>query len=164
MKMKTSKKATATGLRWMMVSLTMPSVEDLSRGMEITSTFEERHGGKPPLYFARYTEDNTIRISVLTHQDNKSLRRHFRGLGVHKLKITERGGGSWEHCHMFQVAKHLFPKTPEAIMDVIHWLHNMCGYTYMQEVTNYQELSSMFMRYFIKRPNEPIAPVTPLLK
>jgi hypothetical protein len=141
-------------LRWMMILVTMPTPEELDRGMEIATTFEDRHGDKPPMYFARYTEDNTIRITVLTPQDNKTLRRHFRKLGAHKIKIVLRGGGSWEHCHAYQVAKHIFSKTPREVQDVVHWLHNMCNYNYLQEITNYAETSAMFMLHLIKRPNE----------
>lgn len=139
-----------------MVHVGMTHPDELLRGMEIATTFEDRHGGKPPMYFARYTEDNTIRITVLTNQDNKSLKHHLKKLGIHTVRITERGGGSWEHCHVFQVAKHIFPKTPRDVQDVIHWLHNMCNYNYLQEVTNYVEMSAWFSTNIIKRPNEPI--------
>lgn len=140
--------------RWLMIHVGMTTPEEINRGMEIATTFEDRHGGHPPMYFARYTEDNTIRITVLTNQDNKTLKRHFRKLGAHSIKITERGGGSWEHCHAYQVAKHVFPKTPRDVLDVIHWLHNMCNYTYFQEITNYLEISHAFACGLVKRPNE----------
>ncbi|MGV0949145.1 MAG: hypothetical protein ACOYB3_00635 [Azonexus sp.] len=149
------KEGTRLAKRWLMIHVGMVALEELDRGMDIATTFEDRHGGHPPMYFARYTEDMTIRITVLTNQDNRTLKRHFRKLGVHKLRITERGGGSWEHCHMYQVAKHVKPKTPRDVQDVVHWLHNMCNYNYLQEVTNYQETSASIMLRLIKRPNEP---------
>ena len=149
-------KPTTGKKRWVMIHVGMAHPDDLLRGMDIATTFEDRHGGKPPMYFARYTEDMTIRITVLTNQDNKSLKRHFKKLGNHSLKITERGGGSWEHCHMFHVAKHVFSKTPRDIQDVIHWLHCMCNYNYFQEVTNYAEALAWFTTNLVKRPNEPV--------
>ena len=155
-------KGNATPLRWMLISVHMASAPDIDRGMEIATTFEERHGGKPPMYFARYNEDMTIRITVLTPQTDKELRKHFRRLGIHKLSIALRGGGSWEHCHMFQVAKHLFGKTPTAVLDVMHWMHNMCNYTYLQEMTNYVEQAGSYARYFIKRPGEVKQESTPV--
>ena len=144
------------GKRWLMILATMTTPEELYRGMEVATTFEDRHGGHPPMYFARYTDDNTIRITVLTAQDNKTLKRHFRKLGIHSVKIAERGGGSWEHCHVYQVAKHVFGKTPRDVQDVVHWLHNMCNYNYMQEVANYAEISAIFMANMFKRPNQPV--------
>lgn len=141
--------------RWLMIHVGMAHPDELQRGMEIATTFEERHTGKPPMYFARYTEDNTIRITVLTNQDNKALKRHFRKLGVHSLRITERGGGSWEHCHMFQVAKHVFPKQPRDVLDAVHWLHNMCNYNYLQEITNYMEISHAFAVSLIASDQRP---------
>lgn len=141
-------------MRWVMIHVGMATPEELNRGMEIANTFEDRHGGHPPMYFARYTEDNTIRISVITDQDNRKLRRHFRKLGAHSIRITPRDGGSWEHCHAYQLAKHVFGREPKAIVDPIHWIFNMCNYTYLQEVTSYIETSAWFMTGIVRRPNE----------
>jgi hypothetical protein len=149
-------KGKATPLRWMMINVHMVAAPEIERGMEIATIFEERHGGKPPMYFARYTDDMTIRITVLTPQTDKELKKHFRRLGIHKLRIVVRGGGSWQHCHMFQVAKHVFGKTPNEVQDVVHWLHNMCNYNYLQEITNYLATSANFACAIIRRPGEPV--------
>jgi len=142
------------GKRWVMIHVTMPRPEDLDKGMQIATTFEERHGGKPSMYFARYNEDNTIRITVLTAASAKDLKKCFKGLGAHSIRVVDRGGGSWEHCHMYQVAKHVCTKQPHEIQDVVHWLHNMCGYSYAQEATQHIEHSARIMAYLVKRPNE----------
>lgn len=142
--------------RWVMIQVGMTTVEEIDRGMEIATTFEDRHGGHPPMYFARYGADSTIRITVLTSQDNKTLKRHFRKLGTHSVRVTPRDGGSWEHCHMFQVAKHVFTKTPRDVQDVVHWLHNMLNYNYLAEVANCAEISNYFLSKMVKRPNEPV--------
>jgi hypothetical protein len=123
--------------------------------MEIATTFEDRHGGHPPMYFARYTEDNTIRITVLTPKTDKELRKCFRRLGIFKILIMPKGG-SWEHCHMYQAAKHVFPKRPVAVQDVVHWLFNMLNYNYFQECSAHIQLSAHFMSGLIRLPNEEI--------
>lgn len=138
--------------RWLLISVGLVSPEELNRGMEIATTFEDRHGNKPPMYFARYMEDNTVRITVLTDQDSRKLKRHFHDLGTHSLNISEHGGGSWAHCHAYQAAKHLFGKAPKEVQDVVHWMHNMCNYGYLQEIANYAEVSAFFLNAMVPRP------------
>lgn len=141
-------------LRWAIIHVTMPSPEDLMRGMEIATTFEERHGNKPPMYFARYTEDNTIRITVLTSKTDKELKKLFVRLGAFKIKSETKGGGSWEHCHMYQVAKHCFGKKPVAIQEVIHWLYNMTNYNYLQECVSHASQINFFLSNMFRMPND----------
>lgn len=138
----------------MIIHLHMPLPQCLLEGMNIATRFEDRHGNHPPMYFARYSEDNTIRFTVLTNKDNRSLRRMFRGCGALRIEIKLKGGGSWEHCHMYSVAKHLFEKSPGAAQDVIHWLHNMLNYNYLQETRNHAEMASLYLD-IVSRPNEP---------
>lgn len=152
--MKTVKMVKTPKKRWLMIHVVMPTPEEINRGMEIATTFEDRHGGHPPMYFARYSEDNTIRISVITNQDNRKLKRHFNKLGVHSVKITDRDSGSWEHCHAYQLAKQVFGKSPKAVADPLHWVFNMCNYTYLQEVTTYMEIATWFMTNIVSRPGE----------
>jgi len=141
--------------RCMQISLTMPTVQDLSRGMEIAANFEENHGGKPYMFFSIHGHNNVICITVLTPKDNRSLKRLVSKFGAHTVKLGERGPCRWEHYHAYQVAKHCQDKTPAEVMEVFHWIHNMIGYSHSQEARNYTALSSVYMSH-IQRPNEPV--------
>jgi hypothetical protein len=151
-KCKLGKKQSA--VRWVLINVVMPRLEDLERGMEIATVFEDRHGDKPPMYFARYTHDNSIKISVFTPYDDKTLKGMFKKLGALTVRVDESGAGSWEHCHMFQVAKHLSGKKPEAVIGVTHWLHNMLNYTYVAEAANCATQAADILRRLAVRPNE----------
>lgn len=142
-------------LRWAIIHVTMLSSQLLDESMNIVNKFEERHGGKPYLYFARYTEDSTIRITILTRKTDKELKQLFRRLhlGIFKVKAETKGGGSWEHSHMYQVAKHVFGKKPGDIQDVVHWLYNMCNYNYLQESACHVNLAAQFLGSIVRPPN-----------
>ena len=138
---------------WLAIDVVMPRVEDLSRGMEIATKFEDWHGGHPPMYFLTIPGINTIRIVANTGKNMRLIARKIKRLGALAVTASDRGAGHRENCHMYQVAKHLDGKPPSDVVDCVHLMHRMLNYTLSQELRNYLQLAD-FLTTFVVRPHE----------
>ena len=144
---------------WTRINLVMATTDDLSRGMELATSFEDRHGGKPPMYFRRLLASNAVSIIVLTDRDKKHLRKCFSDMPVHSVSVEPLKAGdadicSWEYCHAYQAAKHLIAKMPRDIMRVSHAIHDMCNYSTSQALRNYIDAAACCATATIKHPTQ----------
>lgn len=140
-------------LRWIAIYLTMPTVSDLRRGMEIATKLEDRHGGHPAMCFGTISGENILEFSLFTVKDKSALRRMVRDSGAANTVIKEVGPVPWEHCHAYQVAKHLSDKpfSNSAIQAVILRLHCMLGCSITETALNHQEIATALVRSLTKR-------------
>jgi hypothetical protein len=96
------------------------------------------------LYFARYSADCSIEVSILTTQSLAYVQRESSWfIGVTKVKVTRRGTGSVAHAHAFRACNAIGSDiivSKLALRDVIHWMHNMLSFSYADEIRNYGEM------------------------
>lgn len=109
--------------------------------------------GNPPLYFARYGADHgKVVVKLLTSLSVPAVCRAFPPR--FKAKATIIGSASLEHAKAYELALMLRDKSPQLVMDVVHWLFNMLSFNYIQEVRCHAELAAAFLQP-VARPNEP---------
>lgn len=122
--------------------------------------FEKRYK-VPHLYFARYTdaERSTYEVSALVHADKRSIHKFFMATeGILRVKIEHRGTGSLAHAFAYQAVKHLrhaviattasAKEDQDQLLDVLHWMCNMSGYSYLAEAALYNHASARICVHF----------------
>lgn len=94
------------------------------------------HNGQPPLYYARYTSpgtDSRIEMQVKWGGSAKQLEALFHGPGINKVYVTGCVGSD-AHAEAYLMARQLRGKGEPLTKDTLHWMLNMTGYSYVQEV------------------------------
>lgn len=109
------------------------------------------------LYFCRYSDYHdgkmncrTI-IRLETRASISSIQKVWSGkLYVGEVKVEDIGPCSPAHAAAFPVAKIIGdarePQRGELLMDVTHWLCNMCSLNYWQEMEFYTRLLTHFVK------------------
>lgn len=109
-----------------------------------------------PLYYARYsvktakatvavTAEPSLELKLKSRLGLSTLQRLLRGLvnakAIHSIDVKlYDGSGSMGHALMFQVARELYDKPKEQLVDCCHWLTNMVGMNYIDEAAFYTQL------------------------
>lgn len=94
------------------------------------------HNEQPPLYYARYTApgtDSRIEMQVKWRSTAKELEALFHGPGINRVSVTGCEG-SEAHAAAYLLARQLKGKGEPLTKDTLHWMLNMTGYSYVQEV------------------------------
>ena len=92
-----------------------------------------------PLYFARYSDPLTgdLRVELQLNIEDKSdteMEDYFHGLkGIVKCSIVPCDG-SFPHAAAYVLSRLLRGKGEPLTKDTVHWLLNMVGYSYPQEI------------------------------
>ena len=125
--------------RWLKIIVAYKDANHLSTGLALALHLE-------PLcdlvYFARYTNvPPRLELRVLTACSRATLRRvigAYRPTGVAPLKITfpDDAPGSTAHalaCNVIKILALENSLTVERLTDIVHWMFNMAGFSYVQE-------------------------------
>lgn len=92
---------------------------------------------QPSLYYARYTSpgtDSRIEMQVKWPGDAKELEALFSGPGINRCVVAGHNEGSEAHAAAYLLARQLKGKGETLTKDTLHWMLNMTGYSYVQEV------------------------------
>lgn len=135
---------TVTGVpegRWIKVYVYTQKVEELGMGLIMGTQFQEM-GLANLCYFARYTaKPHHLEFQVLTRKPIAHLRRFVMGFHWHGMQATkvkfEPCNGSIAHAMGFQAVVALLAAGEltnwHRLCDVMHWMSNMAGFSYVQE-------------------------------
>jgi hypothetical protein len=129
---------------WLKIGVMVKPGADLKcLAWKFAEKFEEKFR-VPALYFARYTDalSSRLEISALVVDDPKRIKRFFRKYeDVIGVKIENRDPGSFSHACAYQAVKRLMVGNDDArgtaLRDVFHWMSNMVGCDYLQEIRFY---------------------------
>jgi len=127
------------------------SHEDYCRWALETGKALREHFGEP-LFFARYSDHLSKRVAfqIKNVKITPELREWFDRPDI--LSATfKKCGGSDKHAKAFELACVLEGAGEEQIGDVLHWLMNMTGYHYGDELLFYTQRSVALTRILLNR-------------
>jgi len=128
---------------WKQVTIHFTSAQHLNEEAWNEVERIERVAQSDMLYFARYSDakENKLVVKVHTARSCASLKR-LLGLNQGDAIVMPEPG-STAHAHAYAIAKAARKQkdTDAFNCDVIHWLMNMTGHTYLSETAQYSRMA-----------------------
>jgi hypothetical protein len=98
------------------------------------------------LYYACYVSNIEAYIQISFNSDGANLAKIGEILSklsfIKSFTLADRDTGSHIHSLGYKICKHLYSPDKNVDItqfeDVIHWMHNMLGYSYLEEEMNYR--------------------------
>jgi hypothetical protein len=116
--------------------------------LDITDLLWER--ALAPMYFARYSGPNTpcrVEIKVELGWSKDKYQDLFENIYPWTRVVSvEPVEGSREHAYAYLLSRELRGKGEPLMRDTMHWLFNMSGYSYPQEIRMLCETSAVLIK------------------
>ena len=130
------------GGRWIKVTVVYRNLYHLSAALPLAVKLASE--GNNMLYFARYTTPPfRVELQILTHSTMAKLRKTIMGFKLGNVSpVTvkfEPCNGSVPHAIAFNIVGTLRLSnklTMAQLQDIVHWMYNMAGFSYVQEAAS----------------------------